>query len=175
MKNTAKIFIYIGVALRILFFAIIESFLLIGLLNVSYYSEYVIFEITVFAVMMLLALIIPIASLLVAHFTLKSLKVATKKDDIIGISVVCLIFSSIIGGIVLLSSDDKDFVASTISSDDKDFVASTNAKTSKSQEDSELTPLEKNLKRIRNMKESGVISQEEYDKLRKKLLENEYK
>ena len=127
MKNTAKIFIYIGVALRILFFAIIESFLLIGLLNVSYYSEYVIFEITVFAVMMLLALIIPIASLLVAHFTLKSLKVATKKDDIIGISVVCLIFSSIIGGIVLLSSDDKD------------FVASTNAKTSKSQEDSELT------------------------------------
>lgn len=163
MKNTAKIFIYIGVALRILLFAIIESFLLIGLLNVSYYSEYVIFEITVFAVMMLLALIIPIASLLVAHFTLKSLKVATKKDDIIGISVVCLIFSSIIGGIVLLSSDDKD------------FVASTNAKTSKSQEDSELTPLEKNLKRIRNMKESGVISQEEYDKLRKKLLENEYK
>lgn len=163
MKNTAKIFIYIGVALRILFFAIIESFLLIGLLNASYYSEYVIFEITVFAVMMLLALIIPIASLLVAHFTLKSLKVATKKDDIIGISVVCLIFSSIIGGIVLLSSDDKD------------FVASTNAKTSKSQEDSELTPLEKNLKRIRNMKESGVISQEEYDQLRKKILENEYK
>ena len=163
MKNTAKIFIYIGVALRILLFAIIESFLLIGLLNVSYYSEYVIFEITVFAVMMLLALIIPIASLLVAHFTLKSLKVATKKDDIIGISVVCLIFSSIIGGIVLLSSDDKD------------FVASTNAKTSKSQEDSELTPLEKNLKRIRNMKESGAISQEEYDQLRKKLLENEYK
>ena len=163
MKNTAKIFIYIGVALRILFFAIIESFLLIGLLNVSYYREYVIFEITVFAVMMLLALIIPIASLLVAHFTLKSLKVATKKDDIIGISVVCLIFSSIIGGIVLLSSDDKD------------FVASTNAKTSKSQEDSELTPLEKNLKKIRNMKESGVISQEEYDQLRKKILENEYK
>ena len=163
MKNTAKIFIYIGVALRILLFAIIESFLLIGLLNVSYYSEYVIFEITVFAVMMLLALIIPIASLLVAHFTLKSLKVATKKDDIIGISVVCLIFSSIIGGIVLLSSDDKD------------FVASTNAKTGKSQEDSELTLLEKNLKRIRNMKESGVISQEEYDQLRKKLLENEYK
>ena len=163
MKNTAKIFIYIGVALRILLFAIIESFLLIGLLNVSYYSEYVIFEITVFAVMMLLALIIPIASLLVAHFTLKSLKVATKKDDIIGISVVCLIFSSIIGGIVLLSSDDKD------------FVASTNAKTSKSQEDSELTPLEKNLKRIRNMKESGIISQEEYDRLRKKILENEYK
>lgn len=163
MKNTAKIFIYIGVALRILFFAIIESFLLIGLLNVSYYSEYVIFEITVFAVMMLLALIIPIASLLVAHFTLKSLKVATKKDDIIGISVVCLIFSSIIGGIVLLSSDDKD------------FVASTNVKTSKSQEDSELTPLEKNLKKIRNMKESGVISQEEYDQLRKKILENEYK
>lgn len=163
MKNTAKIFIYIGVALRILLFAIIESFLLIGLLNVSYYSEYVIFEITVFAVMMLLALIIPIASLLVAHFTLKSLKVATKKDDIIGISTVCLIFSSIIGGIVLLSSDDKD------------FVASTNAKTSKSQEDSELTPLEKNLKRIRNMKESGVISQEEYDQLRKKILENEYK
>lgn len=163
MKNTAKIFIYIGVALRILFFAIIESFLLIGLLNVSYYSEYVIFEITVFAVMMLLALIIPIASLLVAHFTLKSLKVATKKDDIIGISVVCLIFSSIIGGIVLLSSDDKD------------FVASTNAKTSKSQEDSELTPLEKNLKKIRNMKESGVINQEEYDQLRKKILENEYK
>lgn len=163
MKNTAKIFIYIGVVLRILFFAIIESFLLIGLLNVSYYSEYVIFEITVFAVMMLLALIIPIASLLVAHFTLKSLKVATKKDDIIGISVVCLIFSSIIGGIVLLSSDDKD------------FVASTNAKTSKSQEDSELTPLEKNLKKIRNMKESGVISQEEYDQLRKKILENEYK
>ena len=163
MKNTAKIFIYIGVALRILFFAIIESFLLIGLLNVSYYSEYVIFEITVFAVMMLLALIIPIASLLVARFTLKSLKVATKKDDIIGISVVCLIFSSIIGGIVLLSSDDKD------------FVASTNAKTSKSQEDSELTPLEKNLKKIRNMKESGVISQEEYDQLRKKILENEYK
>lgn len=163
MKNTAKIFIYIGVALRILLFAIIESFLLIGLLNVSYYSEYVIFEITVFAVMMLLALIIPIASLLVAHFTLKSLKVATKKSDIIGISTVCLIFSSIIGGIVLLSSDDKD------------FVASTNAKTSKSQEDSELTPLEKNLKRIRNMKESGVISQEEYDRLRKKLLENEYK
>ena len=163
MKNTAKIFIYIGVALRILLFAIIESFLLIGLLNVSYYSEYVIFEITVFAVMMLLALIIPIASLLVAHFTLKSLKVATKKDDIIGISVVCLIFSSIIGGIVLLSSDDKD------------FVTSTNAKTSKSQEDSELTPLEKNLKRIRNMKESGVISQEEYNQLRKKILENEYK
>lgn len=163
MKNTAKIFIYIGVALRILLFAIIESFLLIGLLNVSYYSEYVIFEITVFAVMMLLALIIPIASLLVAHFTLKSLKVATKKDDIIGISVVCLIFSSIIGGIVLLSSDDKD------------FVASTNAKTSKSEEDSELTPLEKNLKRIRNMKESGAISQEEYDQLRKKILENEYK
>lgn len=163
MKNTAKIFIYIGVALRILFFAIIESFLLIGLLNVSYYSEYVIFEITVFAVMMLLALIIPIASLLVAHFTLKSLKVATKKDDIIGISVVCLIFSSIIGGIVLLSSDDKD------------FVASTNVKTSKIQEDSELTPLEKNLKKIRNMKESGVISQEEYDQLRKKILENEYK
>lgn len=163
MKNTAKIFIYIGVALRILFFAIIESFLLIGLLNVSYYSEYVIFEITVFAVMMLLALIIPIASLLVAHFTLKSLKVATKKDDIIGISVVCLIFSSIIGGIVLLSSDDKD------------FVASTNAKINKSQEDSELTPLEKNLKRIRNMKESGAISQEEYDQLRKKILENEYK
>ena len=163
MKNTAKIFIYIGVALRILLFAIIESFLLIGLLNVSYYSEYVIFEITVFAFMMLLALIIPIASLLVAYFTLKSLKVATKKDDIIGISVVCLIFSSIIGGIVLLSSDDKD------------FVTSTNAKASKSQEDSELTPLEKNLKRIRNMKESGVISQEEYEKLRKKLLENEYK
>lgn len=163
MKNTAKIFIYIGVALRILLFAIIESFLLIGLLNVSYYSEYVIFEVTVFAVMMLLALIIPIASLLVAHFTLKSLKVATKKDDIIGISVVCLIFSSIIGGIVLLSSDDKD------------FVASTNAKTSKSQEDSELTPLEKNLRKIRNMKESGVISQEEYDQLRKKILENEYK
>lgn len=163
MKNTAKIFIYIGVALRILFFAIIESFLLIGLLNVSYYSEYVIFEITVFAVMMLLALIIPIASLLVAHFTLKSLKVATKKDDIIGISVVCLIFSSIIGGIVLLSSDDKD------------FVSSSGVDASKKQKDVELTSLERNLKRIKNMRESGVINEEEYDKLRKKLLENEYK
>ena len=113
--------------------------------------------------MMLLALIIPVASLLVAHFTLKSLKVATKKDDIIGISVVCLIFSSIIGGIVLLSSDDKD------------FVSSSSADTSKKQEDVELTSLEKNLKRIKNMRESGVISQEEYEKLRKKLLENEYK
>ena len=163
MKNTAKIFIYIGVALRILLFAIIESFLLIGLLNVSYYSEYVIFEITVFAVMMLLALIIPIASLLVAHFTLKSLKVATKKDDIIGISVVCLIFSSIIGGIVLLSTDDKE------------FVSSSGADISNNQEDVELTSLERNLKRIKNMRESGVINEEEYDKLRKKLLENEYK
>ena len=163
MKNTAKIFIYIGVALRILLFAIIESFLLIGLLNVSYYSEYVIFEITVFAVMMLLALIIPIASLLVAHFTLKSLKVATKKSDIIGISTVCLIFSSIIGGIVLLSSDDKD------------FVSSSGADTSKKQEDVELTSLERNLKRIKNMRESGIINEEEYDKLRKRLLENEYK
>ena len=32
-----------------------------------------------------------------------------------------------------------------------------------------------NLKKIRNMKESGVISQEEYDQLRKKILEKEYK
>lgn len=163
MKNTAKIFIYIGVALRILFFAIIESFLLIGLLNVSYYHEYVAYEITVFAVMMLLALIIPIASLLVAHFTLKSLKVATKKSDIIGISTVCLIFSSIIGGIVLLSSDDKD------------FLTSSGVDASKKEEDLELTSLERNLKRIKNMRESGVINEEEYDKLRKKLLENEYK
>lgn len=51
-------------------------------------------------------LIIP---LIVGFIALKKLKTATSKQELTGIAVVTLIFCSLIGGILMLCLNDKDF------------------------------------------------------------------
>ena len=164
MKKTAKTFIYISIGIRILLFILIEIFIFFGFLSVSYYDLYPIASIVFFSMGSILALAIPIVAIVVGHITLKRLENCKNKDDMLVISIVCLIFCSIIAGIILLLMDEKEF-----------NVGIEEKKSDTKEENAGVSSLEKKINDLKRLKENGLITESEYEALRKKTISEELK
>ncbi len=164
MKKTAKTFIYISIGIRILLFILVEIFIFFGFLSVSYYDLYPIALIVFLAMAAILALAIPIAAIVVGHITLKRLENCKNKDDMLVISIVCLIFCSIIAGIILLLMDEKEFnIGNEVKKDET------------KEEKAGISSLEKKINDLKRLKENGLITESEYEALRKKTISEELK
>ncbi len=164
MKKTAKTFIYISIGIRILLFILVEIFIFFGFLSVSYYDLYPIASIVFFSMGSILALAIPIVAIVVGHITLKRLENCKNKDDMLVISIVCLIFCSIIAGIILLLMDEKEF-----------NVGIEEKKSDTKEENAGVSSLEKKINDLKRLKENGLITESEYEALRKKTISEELK
>ena len=164
MKKTAKTFIYISIGIRILLFILVEIFIFFGFLSVSYYDLYPIALIVFLAMAAILALAIPIAAIVVGHITLKRLENCKNKDDMLVISIVCLIFCSIIAGIILLLMDEKEFnIGNEVKKDET------------KEEKAGISSLEKKINDLKRLKKNGLITESEYEALRKKTISEELK
>lgn len=164
MKKTAKTFIYISIGIRILLFILIEIFVFFAFLSVSYYDLYPIASIVFLSMGAILALAIPIAAIVVGHITLKRLENCKNKDDMLVISIVCLIFCSSIAGIILLLMDEKEF-----------NIGNEVKKEHTKEENSGVSSLEKKINDLKRLKENGLITEDEYEALRKKTISEEFK
>lgn len=164
MKKTAKTFIYISIGIRILLFILVEIFVFFGFLSLSYYDLYLIAAIVFLAMAAILALAIPIAAIVVGHITLKRLENCKNKDDMLVISIVCLIFCSLIAGIILLLMDEKEF-----------NVGIEEKKSDTKEENAGVSSLEKKINDLKRLKENGLITESEYEALRKKTISEEFK
>ena len=157
MKKVSIIFIYISIVLLSLLITFFFIFALTGIIYYAtdpYYNDALNFG--MFLVYMILAIIFCVVGITVGVLTLKRLKVAKTKNEMLSLSILCLIFCNIISGILLLCMEDKDF--------DENFV--------EAPQGNSINKLEEKLLKLEKMKNDGLITQEEYVELRKKAIDS---
>ena len=159
MKKLAKIFIYLGMAGAIIvaLFVSILTAVTVGINNPYYYESDLIASIILLVVVVALCAVLCCINIIVGRITLRKMENAKSKDELFSISIICLIFCSIISGIILLCLDENEF------EEGKKIESGV----------SNLEALETKLNKLKSLKESGAISEEEYNELRKRTIEKE--
>lgn len=158
MKKVPTIFIYISIALFSFLAVFSLIFSVIGIIyqiTNPYYDFILTFG---FIIYMVLLLVFCAIGITVGALTLKKLKIAKTKSEMFTLSILCLIFCNVVSGILLLCMEDKDF----------------SGETSEVKEEKNLNKLEEKLLKLEKMKNNGLISQEEYVELRKKVIDSEF-
>lgn len=145
MKTVIKVFLYIIIVL----YSILAGILLIGC--------FVALPVSLICFLYVAICAVPIV---VDSIALKKLANAYTKSELTAISICVLIFGGIIPGILMLVASEEDLFGYKKSSvtivkqtEKKEFLG---------------TKLEK----IKKLKDSGTISEEEYLELRKKIIDN---
>ena len=159
MKKLAKIFIYLGMAGAIIvaLFVSILTAITVGINNPYYYESDLIASIILLVVVVALCVVLCCINIIVGRITLRKMENAKSKDELFSISIICLIFCSIVSGIILLCLDENEF------EEGKKIESGV----------SNLEALETKLNKLKSLKESGAISEEEYSELRKRTIEKE--
>ena len=159
MKKLAKIFIYLGMAGAVIvaLFVSILAAIIVGINNPYYYESDLIASIILLVVVVALCAVLCCINIIVGRITLRKMENAKSKDELFSISIICLIFCSIVSGIILLCLDENEF------EEGKKIESGV----------SNLEALETKLNKLKSLKESGAISEEEYNELRKRTIENE--
>ena len=159
MKKLAKIFIYLGMAGAIIvaLFVSILTAITVGINNAYYYESDLIASIILRVVVVALCVVLCCINIIVGRITLRKMENAKSKDELFSISIICLIFCSIVSGIILLCLDENEF------EEGKKIESGV----------SNLEALETKLNKLKSLKESGAISEEEYSELRKRTIEKE--
>lgn len=159
MKKLAKIFIYLGMAGAIIvaLFVSILTAIIVGINNPYYYESDLIASIILLVVVVALCAVLCCINIIVGRITLRKMENAKSKDELFSISIICLIFCSIVSGIILLCLDENEF------EEGKKIESGV----------SNLEALETKLNKLKSLKESGAISEEEYNELRKRTIDKE--
>ena len=159
MKKLAKIFIYLGMAGAIIvaLFVSILTAITVVINNPYYYESDLIASIILLFVVVALCVVLCCINIIVGRITLRKMENAKSKDELFSISIICLIFCSIVSGIILLCLDENEF------EEGKKIESGV----------SNLEALETKLNKLKSLKESGAISEEEYNELRKRTIEKE--
>ena len=159
MKKLAKIFIYLGMAGAIIvaLFVSILTAITVAINNPYYYESDLIASIILLVVVVALCAVLCCINIIVGRITLRKMENAKSKDELFSISIICLICCSIVSGIILLCLDENEFEeGKKMESGVSNFEA-----------------LETKLNKLKSLKESGAISEEEYNELRKRTIEKE--
>ena len=159
MKKLAKIFIYLGMAGAIIvaLFVSILTAITVVINNPYYYESDLIASIILLVVVVALCAVLCCINIIVGRITLRKMENAKSKDELFSISIICLIFCSIVSGIILLCLDENEF------EEGKKIESGV----------SNLVALETKLNKLKSLKESGAISEEEYSELRKRTIDKE--
>ncbi len=159
MKKLAKIFIYLGMAGAIIvaLFVSILTAITVVINNPYYYESDLIASIILLVVVVALCAVLCCINIIVGRITLRKMENAKSKDELFSISIICLIFCSIVSGIILLCLDENEF------EEGKKIESGV----------SNLEALETKLNKLKSLKESGAISEEEYSELRKRTIDKE--
>lgn len=165
MKTAAKVFLIISIVLSGI---LALTYLILTFINLAY----------------LAAMIVAIIPIIVDSIALKKMSEATCKKDIIPIAIVALIFGGFLGGLFLLLTDDSDYGTSNYSYNTNSFNKSSNYNSygsnsstfnsdSKPQQESKnnIDDLETKLKKLTKLHDEGVLTDEEYESARKKVVE----
>lgn len=144
MKKTAKIFLIIGAVFAVFCLfpaiaAIIADYLAGGLILILYI----------------------VFSLVIALYAKTKLDEATKKDELLGIGILTLLFCNMIAGILILCLRDEDL--------SDNIVSNKNTDTSPNLTNKDEDIYEK-LKRLKKMFDEGIIDEEIYQKKRSEYL-----
>ena len=102
-------------------------------------------------------LIIGVVIIVVGTISLRRLDSATSKKELVGTGVCCLIFCNIVAGILMLCIRDKD-----LRHNDNSGTATI----------ANLSSFVEKLKQIKELKESGIISEDEFLKLKERYTKN---
>ena len=125
--------------------------------NPYYYESDLIASIILLVVVVALCVVLCCINIIVGRITLRKMENAKSKDELFSISIICLICCSIVSGIILLCLDENEF------EEGKKIESGV----------SNLEALETKLNKLKSLKESGAISEEEYNDLRKRTIEKE--
>ena len=148
MKTVIKVFLYLGIIL----FGLCAGIMLI--------MSFIALPVSLGYLVSVCFCAIPITVDVIA---LKKLDNCSSKSELLGISICVLIFGGLIAGILMLCASEEDLCG----------YSKTVSKTPESatQESDKTEDLEKELTKLKKLKDNGDISEEEYETLRKKALD----
>ena len=144
-------------AIIVALFVSVLTAVIVGINNPYYYESDLIASIILLVVVVALCVVLCCINIIVGRITLRKMENAKSKDELFSISIICLIFCSIVSGIILLCLDENEF------EEGKKIESGV----------SNLEALETKLNKLKSLKESGAISEEEYSELRKRTIEKE--
>ena len=161
MKKVIKILNYLSIVLFWIIFVIFSlisfnEFIYINQNRSSIPNAYYLSFMTILTP--LLMLVWAILATIFGVKTIKKLEKAKSKDELLPITICCLIFCNIISGILLLVLDEVE-----LGIKEKDESGALKK--------DEMYSLENELSKINTMKENNLISEEEYKELRKKTID----
>ncbi len=103
-----------------------------------------------------------IVPLIVGIFALNKLENAKKKEELTGMAVITLLFCSTIAGILMLCMSDKD-----LGNNNAQNIVKTNNTNNFASPQDNMSKISENIKKLKELKEQGILSEEEFEKLRK--------
>ena len=103
--------------------------------------------------------------LIVGGIALSRLNKATSKDELVGVAICTLLFCNTIAGILMLCMSDDDLHGNRKTVDVKPEPNTTSSTGNANTE--EIT---KRLRQLDDMKNGGIITEEEYKKMREEIL-----
>lgn len=147
MKTVIKVFLYLGIIL---------SGLCAGIMLIM---SFIAMPATLVYLISVCFCAVPIAVDVIA---LKKLDNCSSKSELLGISICVLIFGGLIAGILMLVASEEDLCGYS--------KKVSKVQETTTQESDKTEDLEKELTKLKKLKDSGDISEEEYETLRKKAL-----
>lgn len=143
MKNAAKILLYIGIGL---FGFIGFIYFILSFCGIPASLLFLIFV----AYAICIGIILPI-------YALKRIDTAKSKKDLQVWGIIILIFSNLVAGILILLIDDEEFNRKAINNSNKQITTD---------------ELSNRLEKLRRIKEEQNLTDEEYNELKKKVIDD---
>lgn len=114
-------------------------------------------------------LILPI---IFGALSLSKINSATEKSQLVGLGVCTLLFCSILGGIFMLCIPDSELSPATANSTPTNSTPIQNNYISNTKDNnkSDVENVADSLTKLKNLKDAGTISDEEFEKMKKELL-----
>ncbi len=114
-----------------------------------------------------------ILPLIFGGLAISKINSATQKEELVGFGVCALLFCSMIGGILMLCIPESELNPATANSAptnsapiQNNYIANTKDKTSKS----DVENVADSLTKLKNLRDAGTISDEEFERTKKDLL-----
>lgn len=111
-----------------------------------------------------------ILPLIFGGLAISKINSATQKEELVGFGVCALLFCSMIGGILMLCIPESELQPATANSapiQNNNYITNTkDDKTSKS----DVENVADSLTKLKNLRDAGTISDEEFEKMKKDLL-----
>ena len=113
-----------------------------------------------------------IVPIIVGSIALNKLASATKKEELTGIGICTLLFCNVIGGVLMLCIPESEFVDDTLNETNINVVVNqtSESNTSEKKNSSNIEDMAEKLSKLKELKDSGAITEEEYSKMKSQVL-----